>query len=86
MLNILVSSYFVYRFVGITLLEQGKEVGQVNLNALISIMGCFLIGFFVDQLFMRFALSFISYFAIYTFLVWLEKDKAIEFFKGYFKR
>lgn len=85
-LNILVSSYFVYRFVGITLLEQGKEVGQVTLNALIPILGCFLIGFFVDQLYLRFALSFISYFAIYTLLAWLEKDKAIDFFKGYFKR
>ena len=85
-LNILVSSYFVYRFVDITLLEQGKEVGQVTLNALIPILGCFLIGFFVDQLYIRFAFSFISYFAIYTLLAWLEKDKAIDFFKGYFKR
>ena len=85
-LNILVSSYFVYRFVGITLLEQGKEVGLVTMNALIPIIVCFLIGFFVDQLYLRFALSFISYFAIYTLLAWLEKDKAIDFFKGYFKR
>ena len=85
-LNILVSSYFVYRFVGITLLEQGKEIGLVALNALIPIIGCFLIGLLVDQLFMRFALSFILYFAIFTFLAWLQKDKAIDFFKGYFRR
>ena len=85
-LNILVSSYFVYRFVGITLFEQGKEVGLVTFNALAPILVCFLISFFVDQLFMRFALSFILYFAIFTFLAWVEKDKAIDFFKGYFKR
>jgi len=86
LLNILVSSYFVWRFVGITLFEQGQEVGQVVLNALIPIFLCFLISFLVDQLYLRFALSFISYFAIYTILVWFEKDKAIDFFKGYFKR
>ena len=85
-LNILISSYFVYRFVGITLQKQWKEVGQVALNALIPIFVCFLIGFLVDQLYLRFALSFISYFAIYTLLAWLEKDKAIDFFKGYFNR
>ena len=85
-LNILVSSYFVYRFVGISLLEQGREVGIVVLNALIPILVCFLIVFFADQLYIRFALSFISYFAVYTILAWFEKDKAIDFFKGYFKR
>ena len=85
-LNILVSSYFVYRFVGITLLEQGKEVYCIVLNALIPILACFLIGIIIDQLYIRFALSFISYFAIYTILAWVEKDKAIDFFKGYFKR
>ena len=85
-LNILVSSYFVYRFVGITLLEQGKEAYCIVLNALIPILVCFLIGVIIDQLYIRFALSFISYFAIYTILAWIEKDKAIDFFKGYFKR
>ena len=85
-LNILVSSYFVYRFVDITLWEQSKEVGLVALNALIPILVCFLIGISFDQLYLRFALSFISYFSIYTLLAWYEKDKAIDFFKGYFKR
>ena len=85
-LNILVSSYFVYRFVGITLLEQGKEAYCIVLNALIPILVCFLICVIIDQLYIRFALSFISYFAIYTILAWIEKDKAIDFFKGYFKR
>ena len=86
LLNILVSSYFVYRFVGITLLEQGKEAYCIVLNALIPILVCFIITIFIDQLYIRFALSFISYFAIYTILAWVEKDKAIDFFKGYFKR
>ena len=85
-LNILVSSYFVYRFVGITLLEQGKEVYGIALNALIPILVCFLIGIIIDQLYIRFALSFISYFAFYTILAWFEKDKAIDFFKEYFKK
>lgn len=85
-LNILVSSYFVYRFIGITLLEQGQEVGLVVLNALIPIVVCLLVGIWFDQLYVRFALSFISYFAIYILLAWFEKDKAIHFFKGYFAR
>ena len=85
-LNILVSSYFIYRFISITLLEQVNEVGLIALNALIPIFVCFLIGIWVDQLYLRFALSFISYFAIYTLLARFEKDKAIDFFKGYFKR
>ena len=85
-LNILVSSYFVYRFVGIALLEQGKEVYGIALNALIPILVCFLIGIIIDQLYIRFALSFISYFAFYTILAWFEKDKAIDFFKEYFKK
>ena len=85
-LNILVSSYFVYRFVDITLMEQGKEVGLVAMNALAPILVCFLISIFINQLYVRFALSFITYFAIYTLLARFEKDKAIDFFKGYFKR
>ena len=86
LLNILVSSYFVYRLVGITLFEQGKEVYVVVLNALIPILGCFLVGYFIDQLYIRFALSFVIYFTIYALLTWIEKDKAIDFFKGYFRR
>ena len=85
-LNILVSSYFVYRFVGITLQEQGKEIYMVILNALAPILVCFMIGIWSDLLYVRFALTFISYFAVYTILAWFEKDKAIDFFKGYFKR
>ena len=85
-LNILVSSYFVYRFIGITLFEQGQEVGLVVLNALIPIVVCLLVGIWFDQLYVRFALSFISYFAIYTILAWIEKDKAIDFFKGYIEK
>ena len=86
LLNILISSYFVYRFVGITLLEQWKEVGLVVLNALGPALVCFLIDIFIDQLYFRFVSSFISYFAIYTILACLEKDKAIDFFIEYFKR
>ena len=85
-LNIIVSSYFVYRFVGITLLEQGKEVYLVVMNALVPIFVCFLISIWINHLYVRFALSFISYYAVYTLLAWIEKDKAIDFFKGYFKR
>ena len=85
-LSILVSSYFVYRFVGITLWEQSKEVGLVALNALVPIIVCFIIGTWADLLYVRFALSFISFFSVYTILAWLEKDKAIDFFKGYFMR
>lgn len=83
-LNILVSSYFVYRFVGITLWEQGKEVYVVALNALAPILVCFFVGYMVDQLYMRFTLSFVSYFIIYALMAWFEKDKTIDFLKGYF--
>jgi O-antigen/teichoic acid export membrane protein len=85
-LNVIVTSYFVYHFVGITLSEQGKEVCQVVLNTLISIFWCSLIDFFIDQLYLRFVLSFITYFTCYSFLAWLEKDKAIDFLKGYFQK
>ena len=86
LLNILVSSYFVWRFVGITLLEQGKEVYMVVFNSLIPVLVCFPIVFFIDQPYMRFAFSFISYFVLYILLAWIENDKAIDFFIGYFKK
>ena len=59
---------------------------MVILNALAPILVCFMIGIWADLLYVRFALTFISYFAVYTILAWFEKDKAIDFFKGYFKR
>ncbi len=85
-LNILVSSWFVYRFMGITLMEQIKQFHIVTLNALIPILACLGLAVLVDGLYVRFALSFVSYFAIYGLLGLLMKDKAIEFFMGYFKK
>jgi O-antigen/teichoic acid export membrane protein len=85
-LNILVSSWFVYRFMGITLMEQIKQFHIVTLNALIPILACLGLAVLVDGLYVRFALSFVSYFTSYGLLGLLVKDKAIEFFMGYFKK
>ena len=85
-LNILISAWFVYRFMGITLMDQVKQVHIVTLTALIPVVVCFLLSWLVDNLYLRFVLSFISYFAIYGLLGLLVKDKAIDFLMGYFKK
>lgn len=85
-LNVLISSWFVYRFMNITLMEQIKQVHIVTLNALIPVLACLGLAVLVDGLYVRFALSLVSYFAIYGLLGLLVKDKAIEFFMGYFKK
>lgn len=84
-LNILISSWFVYRFMGITLMEQIKEVHIVTLNAVIPVLVCLCLAM-VDNLYLRFGLSLVSYFGVYVGLGWLVKDKAIEFFMGYFRK
>lgn len=85
-IDILISSYFVYRFIGITLMDQIRQVYVVVINAAIPIFACILLGSLVDNLYLRFALSFISYFAIYGLLGLMVKDKAIDFLKGYFRK
>lgn len=85
-LNILISSWFVYRFMNITLMEQIKQVHTVTLNALIPVIACVILSSLVDDLYLRFALCFVSYFVIYGLLGLLVKDKAIEFLMGYFKK
>jgi len=83
-LHILVSSYFVYRYIGISLIEQVKEWTGVVINALIPIVACVFIGMWIENLYLRFAVSFVAYFAIYGLLAMAVKDKALEFLKGYF--
>lgn len=85
-LNILISSWFVYRFMNITLMEQIKQVHIVTLNALIPVIACVIWSSLVDDLYLRFALCFVSYFVIYGLLGLLVKDKAIDFLMGYFKK
>ena len=85
-LSILVSSWFVYRFIGISLPEQCQQVNMVVVNAVIPILACFFIGEFFDNIYLRLGLSVVAYFSIYGILAWLEKDKAIDFLKGYFKK
>ena len=85
-LSILVSSLFVWHFIGITLQDQGRQVYMVILDALIPILACFLIGEFFDNIYLRLLLSLAAYFSIYSILAWLEKDKAIDFIMGYFKK
>jgi O-antigen/teichoic acid export membrane protein len=85
-LNILISSWFVYRFMNITLMEQIKQVHIVTLNALIPVIACVILSSLVEELYLRFALCFVSYFVIYGLLGLLVKDKAIDFLMGYFKK
>lgn len=85
-LSILISSWFVYRFMNISLMEQIKQVHIVTLNALIPVIACVIWSSLVDDLYLRFALCFVSYFVIYGLLGLLVKDKAIDFLMGYFKK
>lgn len=86
LLNILVSSFFIYRFVGISLIEQIRQVSLVSFNALIPIAICFLLAFIFDNLYLRFLLTFVAYFGVYILLGVIEKDKAIEFLVGYWSK
>ena len=81
--NILISSLFVYRFMGITLMEQIRQVHIVVLNGIIALAACWLMGQMIDNLYLRFGLSFVVFFSVYVVLTWIEKDKAINFLKGY---
>ena len=85
-LNVLVSALFVYRFVGITLFEQVKEWQGVVIYALIPACACLLFDLWVEDIYLRFALSFVSYFVIYGLITVMVNDKAIDFLKGYFVR
>lgn len=86
LLNILVSSWFVWHFIGITLQDQGRQVYMVFVNALIPILACFLIGTLLGNIYLRLGLSVLAYFSIYGILAWLEKDKTIDFLMGYFPK
>ena len=85
-LSILVSSLFVWYFMGISLSEQCQQVYMVIINVVISILACFLIGEFFDNIYLRLGLSFVVYFSVYGILAWFERDKAIDFLMGYFKK
>ena len=85
-LSILTSSWFVWYFIGMTLQDQGRQVYMVVVNALIPILSCFLIGSLFGNIYLRLGLSVVSYFSIYGIFAWLEKDKAIDFLMGYFKK
>ena len=85
-LSILVSSWFLWHFIGITPQDQGRQVYMVLVNALIPIFACFLIGTFFGNIYLRLGLSVLAYFSIYGILAWLEKDKTIDFLMGYFPK
>ena len=85
-LSISASSLFVWYFMGISLPEQCQQIYMVIVNVVIPILACFLIGEIFDNIYLRFGLSLVTYFSIYGILAWVEKDKAIDFLKGYFKK
>lgn len=84
--NILISSLFVYRFMDITLMEQIRQVHVVVLNGIIALVACWILGWMIDDLYLRFGLSFVVFFSVYVALARMEKDKAIDFLKGYFQK
>ena len=84
-LSILVSSCFIWYFIGITLQEQVRQVYMVIFNSLISILACILIGALFGNICFRLELSVVVYFSVYGILAWVEKDKAIDFLMGFFK-
>ena len=59
---------------------------MVVINVVIPILVCFLIGELFGNIYLRFGLSLVTYFSIYGILAWVEKDKAIDFLKGYFNK
>ena len=85
-INILISSLFVYRFMDITLMDQIRQVHIVVLNGIIALSACWLVGWVIDNMYLRFSLSFVVFFSFYSALAWIEKDKAIDFLMGYFRR
>lgn len=86
LINILISSLFVYRFMDITLMDQIRQVHIVIVNGIIALAACWLVGWMIDNLYLRFGLSFVVFFSVYSSLAWIEKDRAIDFLKGYFQR
>lgn len=86
LLNVLVSSWFVYRFMNITLMDQYKQVHIVVMNALIAMLACYLLGWMIESLYVRFALSVFVFFGIYGMFAQLVKDKAIDFLMGYLRK
>ena len=85
-LSILVSSWFVWHFIGISLPEQCQQVYMVVINVVIPILACILIGEFFANIYLRLGLSLVTYFSAYGILAWFERDKAIDFLMGYFKK
>lgn len=85
-LSILVSSWFVWHFIGITLQDQGRQVYMVVANSMMPILACFLIGALFNNIYLRLGLSLVAYFSIYGILAWLERDKAVDFLLGYLKK
>jgi hypothetical protein len=85
-LSIFISSWFVWHFMGISLPEQCQHVNMVVVNAVIPILACFLIEALSGNTYLRLGFSVVAYFSIYGILAWLEKDKAIDFLMGYFKK
>lgn len=84
--NILISSLFVYRFMDITLMDQIRQVHIVTFNGLMALVACWLMGWLIDNLYLRFGQSFVVFFSVYATMAWIEKDKAIDFLKVYFQR
>lgn len=84
--NVVISSWFVWHFINITFMDQIKQVQLVLLNGLAALAACYLVGTLIEQLHIRFAMSFVVFFGIYVLMGILTKDKTIDFIKGYLQR
>lgn len=85
-INVVIGSWFVWRFINITFMDQIKQVHIVLFNGVVALVACYLVGMLIEQLHIRLVLSFFVFFCIYVLLGVLVKDKAIDFFKGYLQR
>lgn len=85
-INVMIGSWFVWRFINISFMDQIKQVYIVLLNGITALAACFLVGMLIEQLHIRFVLSFVVFFGTYVLWGIFVKDKAIDFFKGYLQR
>ena len=84
-LDYLISSLFLKKFVGIGLLIQIKSVITPLLFSLLSGLVCLCFSTFVDRLYMRFTLCTFAFFICYLLLAYIFKDKGLSFIRHFFK-
>ncbi len=85
LINMLISSLFVSRFIGITISEQLKQLYVIIMIALVSVWICTLFISQIEVVYLRLIISAITYFAIYGLLSYVLKLPALEYLRTFFK-